>query len=876
MPFVGESDSRSSNSSSNGVQPRTLVVDNYDSYTFNLLQLLLQQNQQQRTEASNVVTIRNDQYPWPTVRNEILPHIDNIVISPGPGTPGRAGDFGICDDLIRHAAESGIPLLGVCLGHQGIARVYGARIEQCAVPVHGQTTQVEHSSSGEEGQCIFAGVPSAFTAVRYHSLAVSDAGFPHNQLQVLARATGTVATMRSEGRIEQTGTSEIMAIRHRRLPIFGVQFHPESIASDHGARILANFTAITQAAIAKRPLFAAVTKGIPRSVAEMSIISGTHPTDRCANYSNTDRPYSLVTAAVELHDVAETDDRSEVDGIGRQLQQHLYGDDPMPIWLDSAKRGDAHSCQSVLASAASAQGATVRYSLQTKQVTVLRFFAEQSPGHPEVLATHAVDTTFWEWMQQTVDSTRVAEPPVPGFRCGWIGYFAYEMKTESAAGGGLAHRDRGRTDCRMALPDAQLSFVDRCVVVDHAHSPPKAHVFAVVSKEEAGQPSASNKDSRWIDTLGCASKEEADKWVGETVERIEKWREMAATSNRNHRQAEETDTETRMAAANTLTVPLQPALPRKEYIAAIGRAKEYISQGETYEMCLTNQFRIALPSRAHIRSARDALRLYTAMRTANPAPYGALLWYPDICAGVASCSPERFLRIAAEAEADADTGGTYGKSRRRVVEMKPIKGTARRPAWPLPGNSTGNMEEWRALDAQCARTLRESIKERAENLMSVDLIRHDLNAITGGRVRVPRLMGIESYKHVHQMVTTVEARLSAGGVGDVATLAQCFPPGSMTGAPKIRTMRLLEDDLENSAPRGVYSGCLGYFSANSGHADWSVVIRTAVIDSPDELSVGAGGALTILSNPDDEWAEVETKLCSVLPAIQQHVHSSLE
>ncbi|KAJ2762909.1 para-aminobenzoate synthase, (PABA) [Coemansia sp. BCRC 34490] len=878
MPFVGDS----SNSSSNGVQPRTLVVDNYDSYTFNLLQLLLQQNQQQqqqqRAEASNVVTIRNDQYPWPTVRDEILPHIDNIVISPGPGTPGRAGDFGICADLIRHAAESGVPLLGVCLGHQGIARVYGARIEQCAVPVHGQTTQVEHSSSGEEGWCIFAGVPSAFTAVRYHSLAVSDVGFPHTQLQVLARATGTVATMGSGGRIEQTGTSEIMAVRHRRLPIFGVQFHPESIASDHGARILANFTAITQVAMAKRPLSAAATRGIPRSVAEMSIISGTHSTDGCANDSNTGRPYSLVTAAVELHGVAAAGDGGEVDEIGRQLQQHLYGDDPMPIWLDSAKRGDAHSCQSVLASAASARGATVRYSLQTKQVTVLRFVAEQAPGHPEVVATHAVDTTFWEWMQQTVDSTRVAEPPVPGFRCGWIGYFAYEMKTESPAGGGLAHRDRGRAGRRMALPDAQLSFVDRCVVVDHAHSPPRAHVFAVVSKEEAGQPSASNKDSRWIDTLGCASKEEADKWVAATVERIEQWREMAATSNRNHRQAEETDTETRMAAANALTVPLQPALPRKEYVAAIGRAKEYIAQGETYEVCLTNQFRIALPSRAHIRSARDALRLYTAMRTANPAPYGALLWYPDICAGVASCSPERFLRIAAEADADADAeadaGGPYGNSRRRVVEMKPIKGTARRPARPLPGSSSGNMEEWRALDAQSARTLRESIKERAENLMIVDLIRHDLNAITGGRVRVPRLMEIESYKQVHQMVTTVEARLSGGGAGDVAALAQCFPPGSMTGAPKIRTVRLLEDDLENSAPRGVYSGCLGYFSANAGHADWSVVIRTAVVDSPDELSVGAGGALTILSNPDDEWAEVETKLCSVLPAVQQYVHSS--
>ncbi|KAJ1662504.1 para-aminobenzoate synthase, (PABA) [Coemansia sp. RSA 1813] len=824
MPYISE-DKRS-------LQPRTLLVDNYDSYTFNLLQLLVQQQQTGThvyKQDSRVLTIRNDQYPWPVVRDQILPHIDNIVISPGPGTPGRAGDFGICDELIRYAAETRCPLLGVCLGHQGIARLYGAHIYQCAVPVHGQTTHVIHMDGSKEGS-LFAGVPERFTVVRYHSLAVSTTGFPHDELQVLACATGTVATLGLAGQLEDVQTNEIMALRHKRYPIFGVQFHPESIASEYGAQILANFTNITREFLTKK----ASEMGIQKSVAQMSIVYANKPTGRPVA-SEKKSHYSLATATVDLPGFP-------VDNLGGRLQKFLYGNDPMPLWLDSAKSGDANSSQSVLASAASAHGATVRYNLQTKKVTVLRF--SELSTQPTVLATETIGISFWEWMQQAVDCTRVIEAPTHGFRCGWIGYFAYEMKAEIIGTKQSAISNEGEK----GLPDAQLSFVDRCVVIDHKHNPPKAHILAIVAKDSSPSGAESHGISRrWMDSLGFANKAGADQWIDQTVRSIEQWLESAITTERKDNNKKLIDGE--------MTVLLEPALSRANYIAAIDQAKKYIAQGESYEICLTNKFRIALPEQSRISCAHDASKLYTEMRASNPAPYGALLWYADLCAGIASCSPERFLRIT------VDSNGN------RLAEMKPIKGTVRRPE-RLQYLSE---EEWAVHDTQSAKALQESVKERAENLMIVDLIRHDLNAISGGCTSVPRLMAIESYQHVHQMVTTVEAQMN-GTVGDVMALAQCFPPGSMTGAPKIRTVRLIEK-LENHVQRNVYSGCLGYFSTN-GQADWSVVIRTAVISGPDELCVGAGGALTILSNPDEEWAEVETKLCSVLPAIQHYVNAN--
>ncbi|KAI8324491.1 ADC synthase [Martensiomyces pterosporus] len=911
-------------------QPRTLLVDNYDSYTFNLLQLLTQSavaSCSPGETSSNVIVIRNDQYPWETVRDQILPHVDNIIISPGPGSPLRQEDFGICAHLIR---SSNKPLLGVCLGHQGIAAAFGGRVLRCDVPVHGQTSKVKITATSDvEGALnepgLFDGIPDGFSVVRYHSLTVSDApgDFPE-ELRVLGRAIGTVHKFKDGSGIEEVRASEIMALRHRDLPLFGVQFHPESICSEYGARIMENFHEITrhyyqtQLRAAKR--VNSIGSAIPPSIRALSLVSlddrmWSHRSRSRCDHQQTELAtdgaqvdssprFSLLASAVNL-DTAAT---SMYDGseLGDMLFSRLYGNDPMPIWLDSAKPGDANSSMSVMASASTATGATVRYTAHNRKVSVVRFaksaFKCDKPTANQLHSVHLPDldcegnrVSFWTWMQSVVGETQISpnsadvqwiggDASTNGgidslrFRCGWVGYFGYEMKSEAVATDPL-HKDPvfvNEADGRM--PDAQLSFIDRCVVLDQRHCPPKAFVLALVVNKQEGTAQDNNSDMKWIEKVAC-SQEDAEKWIHDQVASIKSWASSGLCA------LPRTAGPTTDAGATSVRVNPSPTLSLAEYISAIELAKEWIAQGESYEICLTNQFHLPLSAHsASIETPADMLSLYRCMRQRNPAPYGALLWYADINSGVASCSPERFLRIERSPRSSNAT--------ERWVEMKPIKGTSRRdpkPASACHGSASGPcskcLSAWETEDQRRANDLQANVKERAENLMIVDLIRHDLNWIAqNGSVQVPRLMAIESYASVHQMVTTVRAQIRHS-VGDVAALAHCFPPGSMTGAPKRRTLQILHglevaESSKNGSgdrkatPRGVYSGCLGYFSAH-GEADWSVVIRTAVVDQAGKrLSVGAGGALTILSDPSEEWTEVETKLQSILPGIRSFISQS--
>lgn len=264
---------------------------------------------------------------------------------------------------------------------------------------------------------------------------------------------------------------------------------------------------------------------------------------------------------------------------------------------------------------------------------------------------------------------------------------------------------------------------------------------------------------------------------------------------------------------------------REVYLAKVARCLEHIRAGDSYELCLT--------TRLHTPRAVEPLAYFRRLRRANPAPYAALLRFG---AGLAVCSssPERFLRIRADGR----------------VECKPIKGTRPRGLCP---------EE----DESIAHALACSEKDRAENLMIVDLVRNDFGRVCcTGSVRCPRIMAVETFPSVHQLVSTVEGQLRPG-TSAVECVRAAFPMGSMTGAPKKRSMQLL-DALEVGA-RGIYSGSIGYFSA-SGAADLSVVIRSAVV-TPEGVTVGAGGAITVLSDPGEEWEEVLLKARTVVGAV---------
>lgn len=186
-----------------------LILDNYDSFVYNIVQYV-------GMLGIHPEVYRNDQITLDEAKSELKP--DGIIISPGPGNPSNPRDFGVCTEILRTLSHD-IPTLGICLGHQGIGHIYGAEITHAGKVMHGKTSKIKH-----DGRGVFQGLPNPIEGVRYHSLVVRREGLPDD--------------------LEVTATSldddEIMGIKHREYPIFGVQFHPESIKTVHGMRIIKN------------------------------------------------------------------------------------------------------------------------------------------------------------------------------------------------------------------------------------------------------------------------------------------------------------------------------------------------------------------------------------------------------------------------------------------------------------------------------------------------------------------------------------------------------------------------------------------------------------------------------------------------------------
>ena len=260
------------------------------------------------------------------------------------------------------------------------------------------------------------------------------------------------------------------------------------------------------------------------------------------------------------------------------------------------------------------------------------------------------------------------------------------------------------------------------------------------------------------------------------------------------------------------------------YLDVIDRCMEQIRAGESYEICLTTSIEWTAPL--------DPYALFRRLRRRIAVPYAGFLRIGDLC--VVGLSPERYLRV--------DRAGT--------VESRPIKGTRPR------GSS-------RRSDAAARLDLETSIKDRAENLMIVDLVRNDLSRVCRpGSVEVPELFTIESFAPVHQMISTVRGTLRADRDG-LDAIATSFPPGSMTGAPKARTMAIL--DAVESGRRGLYSGAMGYLTRGAV-LDLAVVIRT-LVSRGHRHSVGAGSAVTALSEPGEELRETLVKASTFRQAV---------
>ncbi|EJT98973.1 ADC synthase [Dacryopinax primogenitus] len=761
-----------------------VIIDCYDSYTNNLLPCLntanLPPQEFERYLESSVAVIRLHTFPWPVFRDHVLPHLEWVIISPGPGRPDNTRDFGFCAELLR---TSEVPVLGVCLGHQGIASAHGGSIISSGDVVHGRTVLVHNNNVG-----VFANVPSA-QMVRYNSLCVDPENIPED-IHVTAWARS------SDG-----ATIEIMGLQHRHKPQYGVQFHLESTCSDHDTarRIMQSFALVVAQHSKHRAASSTKLPDICRTTSYIDF-SKLRSVSPCID-TQIKQPLRVLSQQLVVQATPVEMCSYLVEACQEDLGINVF-------WLDSARSSpnDPLSRYSYLG--------TSNRSIQYEPGTALLH-----KGMEDVSLPLRPGQSFWSWLDtlQRVIHENSANDAIaaPNFQCGLVGYLSYEMGKESLDGYESSTRNTAYSG-----PLAQFMLIDQVLAFDHHTG--VWHAMGLI------RGSADSRMDALSELLPCQfgiTELEFYSWI-RTLEIPQPF-----------------PSSTRKSALPSL---FDFNYTHDSYMDSIRRLIQKIGEGESYEMNLTGQFTGLLHDTP---SLKDVFALYGDIRTKNPACYSALLCFTRTRTHVLSTSPELFIELSG-------VGGTEAL-------MKPIKGTLRRtPCRCAPCTDPDGCEVNRALqDAQRLAAFEADPKERAENLMIVDLIRADLqNFCHTSSVTVKKLMDVEASETVYSLVTSVEGKL-VPDVGPVEAICRTFPPGSMTGAPKLRSVELLED-LEGHQPRGIYSGCLGYISVNN-RASFNVVIRTLVIQDC-KASVGAGGAITWLSDPDSEWDELFLKARSVL------------
>ncbi|MBO9578885.1 MAG: anthranilate synthase component I family protein [Microbacteriaceae bacterium] len=412
-----------------------------------------------------------------------------------------------------------------------------------------------------------------------------------------------------------------------------------------------------------------------------------------------------------------------------------------------------------------------------------------------------------------------------GFALGIVGWLGYELYAETMGLGAMSPR---------RYPDALLMRVDRAIAVDHGSG--RARLLA---RGTAWDGELAAWREHVLAALAAVSERESapaprvlPAGPGDPGGRFRRPTDLPTLQRRNeHGTSEHTGkadaagpARPTAATAGIADSAVEWAYSDADYLEMVRACQHAIAEGDAYVLCLTTE--------ARVDGAFDPWEVYRRVRRSSPSHHGAFLRSGPVA--LLSASPEQFLAV--------DRDGW--------VETKPIKGTRPRGATP-------------AEDAALAAELRADEKERAENVMIVDLMRNDLSRVCEvGTVEVVRLLDVETYPHVHQLVSTVGGRL-APGRDAVHAVAACFPAGSMTGAPKHSAVSILSR-LE-ARSRGIYSGAFGYFGYD-GAVDLAMTIRSIVIDA-DGATVGTGGGITALSVPGDELAEARLKAAALLAAL---------
>jgi len=947
---------------------KILLIDNHDSYTYNLYQYI------STMTIHPVKVIMNDAYSsWeefiaslgPNSTAASLDHFDCIILSPGPGKPSRPTDMGIVLETIRRNAN--MPILGVCLGHQALGYVYGkeVKLSPCG-PVHGLMSAVSFDENENLDQSkqdivcqLFHDLPQDFDVVRYHSLVVD---FPESdddsEIEPIAWCNGlkekTESAIHSNEKI-------CMALRHKRYPHYGVQFHPESIGTgEAGYQILRNFCEFAhqykRGGNQKLEGIPSKQNGDVDTHGEF-VLNGDHlmiNEPESVNAFQTINNDSSTPSAyrVFIHKIDKEEHDTSSLPLPKQVFEALYGSRPNSFWLDSSTgetrsskddtprsddvSGDegcpitSNSRFSIMGSndgplsrkieyfgrehdskqrglrVSSKLGEEEEVMLDGDILTYLRLKLVEDREFVDKADMVTFDGSFnekngvdAEYTLSTIDEFSQADVQLPfDYRGGYVGYLGYEVGHdtpcrifEKEGGFGCdaesmlnAEASASSDTTNPNIPTAAFLFVDRSLLYDHQTG--DWYIIGV----------SQNK----CELVGAEADYSAATNVGDTISWMNNMKSKIESMGQNAMAINAMKSTTKAKCeANDIT--FFPNRSKAQYQMDISRSHEEIRNGESYELCVTNQLEaeLKLPKQSSKASHETPFELYKLLREKNPAPFSAFMSFyeegsREMSASLSICcsSPERFLSVKKAQVTAEDNGASHDQSpslkRQFVVESKPIKGTAAR----YTGSDNGLVDEpeelVKRLDSEIAQKLKESVKDRAENLMIVDLLRNDLGRVCQvGSVHVPKLMHIESFATVHQMVSTVRGMLDGDTTHAIDVIEACFPGGSMTGAPKQRTMEIL-DEIEQGVSRGPYSGCLGYISLN-GCMDMNIVIRSAVLTPSDnnsadgetddnmetwKASIGCGGAITALSDSDDEYEEMLLKSRVVRRTISDWVAES--
>jgi para-aminobenzoate synthetase len=859
---------------------RLLLIDHYDSFTYNLVDLLAQicvhppivvaadvatSWEGLEKHLQLLLSTTSEDTPFQNYQQgeltSLVDLLDGIVLSPGPGRPDQAP---LSLDIVRKA-PSNLPILGVCLGHQILGHVYGANVTLAPNPIHGQVQAIRRVNGEENDEDpLWKNIPHFINVTRYHSLQVL---LDYNKESPLLIPTALAEN-----------DNVVMGLRHHLLPHFGVQFHPESIGSSTwGPELLRNFcnlcvarqdsnTTTTQATRQMTWNTSGILDSQENTVSPLPVLKeltqATISTRTGSIHTTTRSP-----PRVFLHRIEYTEMEPEI------LMQTYLVNEPYNFWLDSANaETNKSSSQQTMYSILGAAKTRVEYYGKEKNDRRGIYVFEE-----EALKLHLPDTDVLTYLEQYHNPRRLTEGAtilsfekkcadergcitklfVPetelsqqvgfGFRGGHVGYLGYETRHDTTSyleayeGGGTAptrkEKSRLSSSTDPHVPTAAFLWADRSYVYNH-------------------------RNREWY-LVGVAETSDDESavlvWMKRTSQLLRRsFKKPLSSDSRLYQQLGN--------LRYTQPVMCKPNRSRGKYDRNFDSCIEYIRQGDSYELCLTNQLEADVPK-------QNPFELYQILRRHNPAPYSAFFHWnignqgnTNTPSAFAICcsSPERFVSV--KPDGIVPDGN---KNNKRLVEAKPIKGTCARV---IPAQYGQWTEQEKRDDLMRVEALRSSLKDRAENLMIVDLLRNDLSRVCEtGSVHVAKLMEIESYASVHQMVSTIRGVIDSSNRSCVDVLKSSFPGGSMTGAPKLRTMELL-DEIEEGVGRGPYSGCLGYISLN-GDMDMNIIIRSAVLTpSSDKVSwkvrVGAGGAITALSERASEYDEMLLKASAVTKAVE--------